>query len=193
MIKVFLKKILDFFFKIYYFLISFIYILLPNNFLKIFRSNTIILMDDGGFGHQFLVPDLIRYTFESKKKILLITLFDQTRYNKYLTACFNVPYIEFKTCSGKFIYKIAKKKFGEYENSEFKLINKSLRFFLNGIMKKKIINRLELYNYHLNIFKKENPDIDLTNFNFKGFKDYELPYYYKIEYKKKINQTYHSI
>ena len=63
------------------------------------------------------------------KKILLITLFDQTRYNKYLTACFNVPYIEFKTCSGKFIYKIAKKKFGEYENSEFKLINKSLRFF----------------------------------------------------------------
>ena len=62
-----------------------VYFILLQTFFKDLRSNTIILMDDGGFGHQFLVPDL-RILFESKK-ILLITLFDQTRYNKYLTAC----------------------------------------------------------------------------------------------------------
>ena len=84
MIKVFLKKILDFFFTIYYFVISFIYILLPNNFLKILRSNTIILMDDGGFGHQFLVPDFGTYT----GSFMLTTLEYAGEYNGEVTYSF---------------------------------------------------------------------------------------------------------
>lgn len=181
----FLKKILNLIFSIWFLILFICYILIPKNFILILRAEKIVLMDDGGFGHSFTVPDIMRYTFDKKEKALLITLFDSARYNKFLTECFNVPFINIRTCTGKTIFKFTKKKFGEYENSDFKFIAKSLKFFLKNILNKKILNRLDLYEYSLKNFKSKNPDIDLKKFNFKTFKDYEYSYCYNIQFNRK--------
>ncbi len=191
-LKKILKKILNFIFSLWFLVLFFFYILIPKNFFLIFRSEKIVMMEDGGFGHSFTVPDIMRYTFDKKEKILLITLFDSARYNKFLTECFNVSFLNIKTCTGKTIYKFTKKKFGEYENSDFKFISKSLKFFLKYILNKKILSRLDLYKYSFKNFKKKNPDIDLNKFNFKTFKDYEYSYFYNIQFNRKNKPNLNS-
>ena len=66
------------------------------------------------------------------------------------------------------LFKFTKKNLG-VENTEFKFIAKSLKFFKN-ILNKKILNRLDLYEYSLKNFKSKNPDIDLKNLILKLLK-----------------------
>jgi putative glycosyltransferase (TIGR04372 family) len=184
-LKTFLKRIINFIFCIWFLILSFLYILIPKNLNLILRSKLIILISDGGFGHTFTVPDILRYSSNQDEKILLITLFDGVRYNKFLTECFDIPFINIQTSTGKTIYKFIKKKFGEYENSEFKCILKSFNFLLIKILNKKILSRTGFYEYSLQKFKNENSNIDLNRYNFKGFSNYEFAYYYNIEFNKK--------
>ena len=84
--------------------------MLPNFFvIKFFKILNLKLLknltlqdysfaSNGGFGHQVLVNDMIRY---EDKSVLYILFYDPSRFNKYVSEIFNIKSIYLKTCYGK--------------------------------------------------------------------------------------------
>jgi len=178
--KILFKEIINFFFIL--FLLPFCLLLFFFSYSRVINSDLVIYHKNGGFGHSFIVQDLIRYIFPNKK-IIYLQFYDSSRFNKYLNRIFNSQLILMPTVIN---FPFLNVKFGEYEGSFFNMIEKIIVFFLQRKMsieefykfieKKYIdykIKRSSSYKY-LDIYfflikkNKLNLNIDSTsnNYNF---------------------------
>jgi len=180
-----IKSILDFLFSIFFLFLSLFYIFNYSSLKKIYAVKNIIIHKAGGFGHQCLINDMIRY---SKRKYLYILLFDRTRFNKYISLCFRVPHIYIPICAGpKLTFAGAKLfKVGEYEGSFFNFIEFTVSLILRLIFKKRVVSTQQYYNF----FKKDNQNllnsINFTKEKFKDHNSYGDIYFYFIKNHKKM-------
>ena len=135
-IKNFIKNTADIFVASIFLLLNFFKILNPKTLKKILSSKIIVLHQNGGFGHQVLVNDMIRY---EDKSVLYILFYDPSRFNKYVSEIFNIKSIYLKTCYGKNLEFVKNPfKFGEHEGSKYKINNIFFKYLLSKILKKKL-------------------------------------------------------
>ena len=178
-IKDFIKSTGDIFVAIVFLSFNFFLILKPKNFKKIKSAKLIVLHQNGGFGHQVLVNDMLRYEDSS---ILYILFYDPTRFNKYVSEIFNIQSIYLKTCVGKNLEFIKNPlKFGEYEGSKYKINNLFIEYFLNKILKKKTFH---LQNYYQYVEKKNSHLKNSKLFKLRNFQDFNFYgdiHFYKLK------------
>ena len=184
LIKTILRFFIDFIVSVVFLFLSLFLIFSYSNLKKIIKTKGIIIHKAGGFGHQCLVNDIIRY---SKRKYLYILLFDRTRFNKYISLCFNIPHIYIPTCTGSQLAFQSRFnfKFGEYEGSKFNFIELFLILILKKVLKKKVLYLKQYYNLFVNDNKNLLKNIDFYKEKFKDFNAYGDIYFYFIRNYKK--------
>ncbi len=140
------------------------------NFQKIVKAKTILIQDGGGFGHSFILQDVIRLI---SKETLYIQLFESYRHNQYLPTLLNIDFI---------ILKI---------NIRIKIFN--FTFIIGEVERQSIKPVLILLN---TIIKFLNSDC--KKFYTEEFYDKELiPKYFNgplnLDKPNKINYTYFEL
>jgi putative glycosyltransferase (TIGR04372 family) len=166
-IKKFFKEVINFIFIL--FLLPSSLIIFFWNYNKIYKSDLVIYLKNGGFGHDFTAQDLLRYTWKDKK-IIYLQFYDSSRLNIYLNKIFNHETIVLPTV---IYFNFLKIKFGEYEGSFFNIIEKTILIFLK--------NKLSINEFYLYLEKKyKNVRIKKRN----SYRWVDI-YFYLIEKKRK--------
>jgi putative glycosyltransferase (TIGR04372 family) len=154
-------RIIDFFFKISFFLYSIL--VLIKNIKKIRNHKNIIYQKAGGFGHTIITANYIKYLSQiERKSIILIQQFDYRRYNKSLLKSINISYIEIPrnltlVLLNKFIILGEQEDRTNIQNAKISLYNKIFYDFLSFIKRKdtELKTESELYK---EIIKKHYPN-----------------------------------
>lgn len=172
------KTIIKFFFDISVVLILFFNLLIKLfNFLnirKILNCKSIYFFTQGGFGHQFWILDHARY-LEKKKDVLVILFIDNNRHNKYLTECFDLNFIQFKSC-----INLLNIRFGEYEGNNIIFLISFLKYLTKNIFRKNILMNNEIY-LKLNNKILCNKFINIERFKkIKSHQAHQKGYYYQL-------------
>jgi hypothetical protein len=173
----------DLFFSIYFLAVGIFIIFFSK---KIRKSRTIIYHKNGGFGHQILINQYIRYYYKKNSDICYLLFYNPKRFNKYLSIFLKINHVYIRT-SVNFIKNI---QFGEYEGSFFKLIEKTLIFFLVFIFKKKVISNIDFYSIFLLKYKKFFFDKSFTCSDFYNANEHVLYYFLCIRYFKFRNPKF---
>ncbi len=185
MSKFFIKEIVNFIFIL--FLLPLCFIIFILNYSKIRKCDLLIYLKNGGFGNTFTVQDLLRYVWLDKK-IVYLQFYDPSRHNLYLNKIFGHKTIILPI---SIYFNFLNTRFGEYEGSFFRIIEKAILFFIK--------NKLSFEQFYLCI-EKEYKNVEVKKRHNKRWvniyfdlirrKKKKINFFFKKLKKKKICTIY---
>ena len=171
-----------------------------SNISLIKNKKKIFIHDSGGFGHNFLFPDIIRMT-NKKEEFLYIQFFEKKRHNDYLPLIFD---INFLLLNYEVDIHFFKKTFflGKTENTNEVLLISILKFLLKVTnFNNKIVTINQFYDDLVNNFNYENYKSLISPYSIKQFKSLKISkglivhqHYFDllIKNKKALSREYFS-
>ena len=185
MIKFFVKEIINLIFIL--FLLPLCFVIFILNYNKTRKCDLVIYLKNGGFGHTFIVQDLLRYVWLDKK-IVYLQFYDPSRHNLYLNKIFGHKTIVLPTT---IYFKFLNTRIGEYEASFFRIIEKAILFFIkNKLSLEQFYLRIEKEYRNIKIKERHNKRWINIYFDLIRRNKKEINFFFKKLKKKKICTIY---